>query len=292
MKSEKLNEFLSSCNKLETLDCYYWKDYVIGEQYEINYKSLQEDVLNEITTNLYSLQSNQANIYFHQLFQTIEKVISNKDLKHFSTFSEDAKEDYEFQLYFLKNEHPQYLEDEKLDNEIEYLLYTPFEEIFKDIFKERLKKRLDLINSVKLKIERIKSIYFDGINKEFKPSIDTIDKIDIDKTKTSTTEESIEIDELNKIKIKEDINSVVNDKIKWKGKPSQFGHLILELIGKEWIELPTKSYNKSAEFLLNLFDIDTTKGNLSKEINPNETGGNSLTPDSQSFFKVKDNKKN
>ena len=287
MKSDKLNEFLTSCNKLETLDCYYWKDYVIGEQYEINYTSLQEDVLNEVTTTLYSLQPNHANLYFNQLFQTFENVITNKGWKHFPTFSEDAKEEYEFQIDFLKNQHPQYLEDEKLDNEIEYLIYTPFTEIFKHIFKERLKVRLYLIDSLKLKIEKIKSIYFNG---EIKTNIDTSDKINIEINKTSITKESIETDELNKIK--EDINSVINDKIKWKGKPSQFGHLIIELIGKGWIELPTKSYNKSAEFLMNLFDINTTKGNLSKEINPNETGGNSLTPDSQSFFKVKDNNKN
>jgi hypothetical protein len=61
------------------------------------------------------------------------------------------------------------------------------------------------------------------------------------------------------------------------------------LIGKEWIELPTKSLNKSAELLLNLFDVDTTKGNLSKEINEKV---NSLTLENEGCFKIKFNKKN
>lgn len=288
MKSDKLNEFFSSCNKLETLECYNWENYVIGEQYEINYYSLQEEVLNEITTNLYSLQPNQANLYLNQLFQTIENVISNKDYKYNLTFSEEAQEEYEFQFDFLKTQHPQYLEDEKLDDEIEYLLYTPFKEIFKHIVKERLKVRLNLINSLKLKIEKIKSIYFIG---EIKTNIDTSDKINTEINKTSISKESIETDGLNKIK--EEINSIIYDKIKWKGKPSEFGYLITELIGKGWIELPTKStksYNKSANFLLNLFDIDTTQGNLSKEINPNENG-NSLTNDNRDCFRIRYNKK-
>lgn len=287
MKSDKLNEFLTSCNKLETLDCYNWENYVIGEKYEINYYSLQEEVLNEITTNLYSLQPNQANLYFNQLFQTFENVITNKDWKHSPTFSEDAQEDYEFQFDFLKTQHPQYLEDKKLDDEIEYLLYTPFKEIFKDIIKDRFKQRLNLINSLKAKLEIIKSIYFDGMNKEVKTDIDKLNKIDIDETKNSETKERNETDELNKIK--EDINLVVNDKIKWKGKPSQFGFLINELIEAGWIELPTKSYNKSAELLLKLFDVNTTKGNLSKEINGEQ---NSLSIDNQDCFKIKYNKKN
>ena len=95
MKSDKLNEFFISCNKLETIDCYYYKNYVIGEQFEINYNTLLEEVLNEITTNLYSLQPNHANLYFYQLFENIENVIKNKDWKHDPIFSIEAKEIYE-----------------------------------------------------------------------------------------------------------------------------------------------------------------------------------------------------
>jgi hypothetical protein len=284
MKSVKLNEFFLSCNKLETLDCYYYKNYVIGEQFEINYNTLLEEVLNEITTNLYSFQPNQANLYFYQLFENIDNFISKKDWKHYPTFSEEAKEIYEFQLNELVSE---YSEDENLDDETYYLLYTPFKTIYKNIFFERNEKRLNLINSLKSKIETIKSIYFNGINKEVKTEIETSDKINIVNTKTSTTKDSIEINELNNIK--ENINSIVNNKIKWKGKPSQFGYLIIELIGKEWIELPTKSLNKSAELLLNLFDVDTSKGNLSKEINEKV---NSLTLENEGCFKIKFNKKN
>ena len=47
-----------------------------------------------------------------------------------------------------------------------------------------------------------------------------------------------EIEEIKKIDL--------SKKIKWKGKPSQFGYLILELEGKGWIDLPTNSY-KSGE---------------------------------------------
>lgn len=275
MKSDKLNKLLSSCNKLETLDCYYWKDYVIGEKYEIDYKSLREEVLNEIATNLFSLQPNQANLYFHQLFQTFENVVENKDWKHNPTFSNEAKEEYEFQLAELRYD---YLNAENSDEDIDYLLCNSFEEILKEIIKLRFRKRLVLIESLKSKVEEIKSIYF---NIKFEQ-----DKINLDNSnnnETSINKDNNESDELNEI-----ISLAINDRIKWKGKPSQFGFFVLELIGKGWIELPTKSHNKSAEFLLKLFDVDTSKGNLSKEINIDR---NSLTIDSQGIFKIKHNQK-
>jgi hypothetical protein len=88
-----------------------------------------------------------------------------------------------------------------------------------------------------------------------------------------------EIEEIEKIDL--------SKKIKWKGKPSQFGFLILELAGKGWIDLPTNSYKSGAKYLLEIFDVDTTFQNLENEINPNK---NSLELDNQRFLTIRNRK--
>jgi len=232
MKSVKLNEFLSSINKLETIDCYYWKNYVIGEQYEINYKTLQEEILNEITTNLYSVQPHQTNFYFNQLFKTIENIITSKDISNLCHFGGEASEDYEFQLEELVSK---YADVENLDDEINYLIYTPIKEIFKTIFFDRIEKRLNLINSLKSKIETLKSIYFDQIENS----------------------EEITIDKLNEIK--KNANSIIDKKLKWKGTPAQFCFIIDLLIEKGYIEKPTNYSERSGKLLLNHFEFENDK---------------------------------
>ena len=77
-------------------------------------------------------------------------------------------------------------------------------------------------------------------------------------------------------------NSTIN-KLKWNGTPSQFGFILQELIGKGWIERPTNSHKKDAEFIMQLFEINTTIGNLENEINPNK---NSLTSNNSMMFKI------
>lgn len=61
-------------------------------------------------------------------------------------------------------------------------------------------------------------------------------------------------------------------KLKWKGTPAQFGFLIIELIGKGYLEKPTSSYSKDANLYLDIFDIRvkdklTTVATIAKEIN-------------------------
>lgn len=67
-------------------------------------------------------------------------------------------------------------------------------------------------------------------------------------------------------------------KLKWLGTPSQFGWVFLELADKGFIELPKTggqdSHTKYANYCFGIFDIDTTPGNLIKEMNPKS---NSLT---------------
>jgi hypothetical protein len=63
--------------------------------------------------------------------------------------------------------------------------------------------------------------------------------------------------------------------LNWKGTPAQFGFIINELIGKGYLERPTSSFNKDAQFYLSIFDIKTTNGkttigNLANEINENK----------------------
>jgi hypothetical protein len=60
-----------------------------------------------------------------------------------------------------------------------------------------------------------------------------------------------------------------SSKLVWRGTPAQFGFIIIELIGNGYLEKPTGSYKKDAAIYLNIFEIDTTKGTLEKEINCN-----------------------
>ncbi len=69
-------------------------------------------------------------------------------------------------------------------------------------------------------------------------------------------------------------------KIQWKGSPALFGYIILELVGKGYIEPPRHggewSYAKLAKLCFQYFEIHNNKGevttleNLIKEINPNK----------------------
>lgn len=55
-------------------------------------------------------------------------------------------------------------------------------------------------------------------------------------------------------------------KLKWEGTPSQFGFIIDMLIQGGYLKRPTSSYKKDAEYYSKIFDIDTTKGTLEKEL--------------------------
>lgn len=82
-------------------------------------------------------------------------------------------------------------------------------------------------------------------------------------------------------------------KLVWKGTPAQFGFIIIELIGKGYLERPTGSFSRDAEFFLSLFDIrvkgnPTTTGTIAKELNDKE---NSLSPKNASLLKLPDIKK-
>lgn len=79
------------------------------------------------------------------------------------------------------------------------------------------------------------------------------------------------------------------DKLKWLGKPSQFGYIFGLLAQRGFIEFPNHkgkaSYGKYAKICMELFDIKTTKENLEKELNPNN---NSLSSDITGKFKIPD----
>lgn len=71
------------------------------------------------------------------------------------------------------------------------------------------------------------------------------------------------------------------EKLVWLGKPAQLGFIINELIENGYIK--ELSYSKLSKICLELFDINTTKGNLENELNPNK---NSLSPKKQKIFKI------
>jgi hypothetical protein len=64
-----------------------------------------------------------------------------------------------------------------------------------------------------------------------------------------------------------------NQKLKWTGTPSQFGFIIDLLIQGGYLEKPTSSFAKDANFYLQFFDIETTNSTLAKELSE---GTNSL----------------
>jgi len=80
------------------------------------------------------------------------------------------------------------------------------------------------------------------------------------------------------------------NKIKWKGPPSVFGYLFLELVHNGFIEAPPLhngeiNYSGLARLFFEHFDIETTLGNLSKEMNP---GKNSLSNTKRAKFTIPD----
>jgi len=65
-------------------------------------------------------------------------------------------------------------------------------------------------------------------------------------------------------------------KLKWKGKPEQFGFIFLELAKNGYIEIPANngeaSYSKYAKTCFDIFDFesDTTLENLKRAMNPDK----------------------
>jgi hypothetical protein len=71
------------------------------------------------------------------------------------------------------------------------------------------------------------------------------------------------------------------EKLVWLGKTAQLGFIINELVENGYIK--ELSYSKLSKICLELFDIETTKGNLENEINPNK---NSLSNNKKNWFKI------
>lgn len=78
-----------------------------------------------------------------------------------------------------------------------------------------------------------------------------------------------------------------NEKIKWNGSPSQFGFLINSLVTKGFIEPPLyngeTNFSGLARLCYDHFDIETTIGNLTKEVNPEK---NTLSDTKRSKFDI------
>lgn len=76
-------------------------------------------------------------------------------------------------------------------------------------------------------------------------------------------------------------------KIKWSGTPSQFGYLFLELVKNGFIEPPLyngeTNYKGLARLCYQNFDINTTPGNIEKEMNPNK---NTLSDTKRAKFTI------
>ncbi|HVI43496.1 MAG TPA: hypothetical protein VM802_01445 [Chitinophaga sp.] len=55
-------------------------------------------------------------------------------------------------------------------------------------------------------------------------------------------------------------------KLKWNGSAAVLGCILDELIAKGYLERPTSSYSKDAAIYLQLFELETTKATLAKEL--------------------------
>jgi hypothetical protein len=79
------------------------------------------------------------------------------------------------------------------------------------------------------------------------------------------------------------------EKLIWKGTPSQFGFIFSELAKQGYIDHPKTfsewSYAKYARICLQVFDINTTQGNLEKELN-RAIGKNTLSDTKQLKFNI------
>lgn len=81
------------------------------------------------------------------------------------------------------------------------------------------------------------------------------------------------LDFVNELKIeKQSATLILNEKIKWSGKPSQLGFIIGMLTELEYIEAPKRktsdiNYTQFAKQIINVFEVDTTESTLSKYLN-------------------------
>ena len=71
-------------------------------------------------------------------------------------------------------------------------------------------------------------------------------------------------------------------KFRWNGKPAQLGFLFAELKRKGFLDYPTtngeESFSKAATVLMDMMDIDTSKGNLEKVLNFEDEDANITYP--------------
>ncbi len=70
-------------------------------------------------------------------------------------------------------------------------------------------------------------------------------------------------------------NSTEITKVKFKGSVSEFGYMIYQFTENGFIQKPSNSYLKDAEYYLSIYEISTTTATLAKELNINT---NSLIP--------------
>lgn len=79
----------------------------------------------------------------------------------------------------------------------------------------------------------------------------------------------------------------INEKIKWSGTPSQFGYLMNCLVKKGFIDPPLyngeTNFSGLARLCYDYFDIETTIGNLTKEVNPEK---NTLSETKRAKFNI------
>lgn len=244
---EKLLKLIEDLTTIDNLIEYRVNDFIVDDEY-------WEDKSIEYDNPKSKWFEKEINDFFSELYFEI------------AAYTKEQRRVYGKGLLFLFEKHFLYQKNYffKCSDELEQDFYINFEDVpynpneFNERKKEAIQRSVKYIYNIKERIEELCELSPEN-NKELENREETEIKKEIEK------------------------NKPLLKRLKWIGTPAQFGFMINELIGKGYIERPTGSFNKDAEFYLSLFDINTTVGNLANEVNENK---NSLTGTNAAKFTI------
>jgi len=234
--SNSNNSIIQTClqgygNKISNYELLT-KEYNFYNFYNLNIVNLGEELKDEITENLLSLDSEKHLIYLDLVCETLEKspffnikpTIIDKWLVKYEANIDEFPNFKGSELYKLLKINDYY-------NQIPHNEFFHIESVQEDFY-----------------------LYF------------------------SMIEANKLLEHTNQLKKKylnhNSLKGVQNKKIKWMGKPSQLGYIIGVLADLDYVEPPIKpngdiNYTQFSKDLLEIFDVETTEGSLSKYLNLN-----------------------
>lgn len=169
MEFSKFVNFLHVSLNLPTIETLSIREggftYVIGEKEVLNYIELKEEVIDELNKNLSSLREHSIPIYFNELYKKIEEyynIKTNSNWSKYPNFGNNSGSNIQDEFYYLLKEIP--------ENEIILDISKTKGGILNYYSRINNVKRKNIINDLKLEIEKIEEQFFkkDHSNKSFK----------------------------------------------------------------------------------------------------------------------------